>query len=292
MNSVASELAAEPLLFSWDSPRRRRAMLAAFLVLSLMAHALCFYVFQIVYSTPVALLPPPARVTFIAPDSEEGRTLLRWIDAEDPAVAFTTHPAPGVRLGALPRTEHLPSYSTVKPILKELPPLQPDLRVPSSRPPGAVHSIARKTASARGTARTYISFSKELDQFGAPTVLKFATAFQSTHQVIQRWTNKRACRSSVAVSHKTDKPAPNPALLSFGVWPQFNGAATSHPRSKHRQLPSRRDSRQSCYSSHHLSAAFSCGGVSILDSGRMEPPAARATVSSAPVALCDLRVRI
>jgi hypothetical protein len=37
---------------------------------------------------------------------------------------------------------------------------------------------------------------------------------------------------------------------------------------------------------------FSCGGVSILDSGRMEPPAARATVSSAPVALRDLRVRI
>ena len=111
MNSVASEIAAEPLLFSWDSPRRRRTMLAAFLVLSLMAHALCFYIFQIVYPTPVALLPPPARVTFIAPDSEEGRTLLRWIDAEDPAVAFTTHPAPGARLGALPKTEHLPSYS-------------------------------------------------------------------------------------------------------------------------------------------------------------------------------------
>jgi hypothetical protein len=66
MNSVASEIAAEPLLFSWDSPRRRRTMLAAFLVLSLMAHALCFYIFQIVYPTPVALLPPPARVTFIA----------------------------------------------------------------------------------------------------------------------------------------------------------------------------------------------------------------------------------
>jgi len=91
MNNVASEVAAEPLLFSWDSPRRRRTMLAAFLVLSLVAHALCFYVFQIVYPTPVALLPPPARVTFIAPDSEEGRTLLRWIDAEDPAVAFTTY---------------------------------------------------------------------------------------------------------------------------------------------------------------------------------------------------------
>ena len=141
MNSVASELAAEPLLFSWDSPRRRRTMLAAFLVLSLMAHALCFYVFQIVYPTPVALLPPPARVTFIAPDSEEGRTLLRWIDAEDPAVAFATHPAPGARLGALPRTEHLPSYSTIKPIFKELPPL----KLPRGAPPGHTFPFPRNS---------------------------------------------------------------------------------------------------------------------------------------------------
>ena len=170
MNSVATETAADPLLFSWDSPRQRKTMLAALLVLSLMAHALCFYVFQIVYPTPVALLPPPGRVTFIASDSEEGRTLLRWIDAEDPAVAFTTHPAPGARLAALPKTEHLPSYSAVEPILKELPPLKPDLRIPSSQPPGAVHSITRTTASARGTLRTYISFSKELDGFGTSTV--------------------------------------------------------------------------------------------------------------------------
>ena len=187
MNSFASEIAAEPLLFAWDSPRRQRTMLAAFLVLSLIAHAMCFYVFQIVYPTPVALLPPPARVTFIAPDSQEGRTLLRWIDAEDPAVAFTTHPAPGARLAALPKTDHVPSYSTVKPILKELPPFKPDLRIPSSRPPGAVHSVTRKTASARGTARTYIFFSKELDQFGAPTFPQpvFAISNEETPETLR-----------------------------------------------------------------------------------------------------------
>jgi len=185
MNSVASEIAGEPLLFSWDSPRRQRTMFAAFLVLALVAHALCFYLFQIVYPTPVALLPPPARVTFIAPDSEEGRTLLRWIDAEDPAVAFTTHPAPGARLAALPKTEHLPSYSAVEPILKELPPLKPDLRIPSSRPPGALRSVARKNVSARGMARTYISFSKELDGFGAPTLPQSGFATEETPETLR-----------------------------------------------------------------------------------------------------------
>ena len=187
MNNVASEIAAEPLLFGWDSPRRRRTMLAAFLVLSLIAHALCFYVFQIVYPAPVALLPPPGRVTFIAPRSEEGRTLLRWIDAEDPAVAFTTDSAPGARLGALPKTEHLPSYSTSGPVLKEPPTLKPDLRIPSSRPPGAVHSAARKATFARGSARTYISFSNELDQFGTPTVPQtgFGTSKEETPETLR-----------------------------------------------------------------------------------------------------------
>jgi hypothetical protein len=178
MNSGFSEIVAEPLLFGWASPRQRKAALAVFLVLSLVAHALCFYVFQIVYPTPVALLPPPARVTFISPASEESRTLLRWIDAEDPALAFTTHPPPGARLGALPTAEHVPSYSALEPILKEIPALKPDLHIPSSRPPGAVRAFSRKTVSAGGTSRTYISFSKELDQFGAPSLpqLRFAAS--------------------------------------------------------------------------------------------------------------------
>jgi hypothetical protein len=187
MNSGVSEIVTEPLLFSWDSPPQRKAVLAVFLVLSLLAHALCFYVFQIVYPTPVALLPPPARVTFIAPDSEEGRTLLRWIDAEDPALAFTTHPPPGAKLGALPTAEHVPSYSALEPILKEIPGLKPDLRIPSSRPPGAVRAFSRKTVSAGGTGRTHISFSRELDQFGAPRLpqLRFAASNEETPETLR-----------------------------------------------------------------------------------------------------------
>ena len=162
-------------------------MLAAFLMLSLLAHGLCFYLFQIVYPTPVALLPPPGRVTFIGPNSEQGRTLLRWIDAEDPAVAFTTHPVPGAQLAALPQTEHLPSYFTIKPILKELPSLKPDLRIPSSRPPSAVHSVLQKTGSAKGMARTHVSFSKELDRFGTATLPQsgFATLTEETPETLR-----------------------------------------------------------------------------------------------------------
>jgi hypothetical protein len=170
MNGVASEIAAEPLLFSWDSSQRQKAVLVLFVLLSLGAHALCFYIFQIVYPAPVAVLPPPARITFIAPDSDEGRTLLHWIDAEDPALAFTTLPPPGAQLRALSTAEHLPSYSALEPILKDLPARRPDLRIPSSQPPGAVHFLLRKTPSATASSKTLIGFSKDLDQFGAPSL--------------------------------------------------------------------------------------------------------------------------
>ena len=187
MNSAVSEIVAEPLLFSWDSPRQEKAVLAMFLVLSLVAHALCFYVFQVVYPTPVGLLPPPARITFIVPQSEEGRTLLRWIDAEDPALAFTTQPPPGARLGVLPKAEHVPSYSSLHAILKQIPALGPDLRIPSSRPAGAVPALSRKTASPVGSGRTYISFSNELDQFGVPSVLpsRFVASNEETPETLR-----------------------------------------------------------------------------------------------------------
>ena len=178
MNDLSPELATEPLLFSWDSPRRRQAAFLAFLALSLLAHAVCFYIFQVVYPPTVTLLPPPARVALITPASEEGRTLLRWIDAEDPAVAFTTHRPPEARLRALPKVEHVPSYHAMEPTLKELPALEVDSRAPDSQPPAAVPLMREKSASAAGSIPTSVSFSKELDAFGSATLpeLKFAAS--------------------------------------------------------------------------------------------------------------------
>jgi len=100
MNSLTLDSVTETLLFDWDSPRGRKVAITIFLALSFVGHALCFYIFQIVYPPTIALLPPPARVTLITPASEEGRTLLRWIDSEDPALAFTTRRPPE---GAAPR---------------------------------------------------------------------------------------------------------------------------------------------------------------------------------------------
>ena len=214
MSSSSSTSAVERLLFNWEPPRRQRATITAFLAISLVAHALCFYVFQIVYPPPVALLPPPVRVSVIASNSEGGRTLLRWIEAEDPALAFMTHRPPEARIRALPNVKHIPSYHAAEPALKQvaplvadgviltgisgaefgirgfidgwdpaehsarllreqketltfMAPLVADLRIPSSQAPGPVSTIHRTTAPNMEPAATTLSFSKELDGFGA-----------------------------------------------------------------------------------------------------------------------------
>jgi len=187
MNDLSPELATEPLLFSWDSPRRRQAAFLAFLAVSLLAHAVCFYIFQIVYPPTVTLLPPPARVALITPASEEGRTLLRWIDAEDPAVAFTTHRPPEARLRALTNVEHVPSYHAMEPTLKELPAVEVDSRAPDSQPPAAVPFRHEKSASAAGSIPTSVSFSKELNALGPATLPepKFVSSNGETPEAIR-----------------------------------------------------------------------------------------------------------
>jgi len=158
MNVSAPDLTTEPLLFSWERPQSERLAIAGFLVLSLLAHAFCFYLFQIVYPPTVSLLPPPARISVISSSSEEGRSLLRWIDAEDPALAFATQQPPEARLHALPKVEYVPSYFGVEPALKEVPRLDVNLSIPSAHPPGPVPFLHHQTMPAVGPSKTFVSF--------------------------------------------------------------------------------------------------------------------------------------
>jgi hypothetical protein len=158
----------QPLVFNWDPPRRRNLAIAGFLTASILAHAICFYVFQIVYPPVAALLPPPAHVNLINSNSEEGRTLLRWIDAEDPALASSTRRPPEAKAFALPKIQHVPSYSAAAPVLKEPPPLTVDLRLPSSQPPGPVSIPHRAVTPQTVAAPTSVVFSRELQTLGNP----------------------------------------------------------------------------------------------------------------------------
>ena len=169
------------LLFNWDAPRGRNLAIIGFLIASLVAHATGFYLFQIVYPPTVSLTPAPQRVNLITANSEQGATLLRWIDAEDPALASTTRKAPDARRYLLGKVQHFPSYFAREPALKAAPPLAVDLRVPSAQHPGPVPAPLRARSTPVGVAPTKVTFSNELDPLGQP---KFVPAnFKgSTHK--------------------------------------------------------------------------------------------------------------
>lgn len=170
MNPTVSAPATAPLLFNWEAPRRRKVAIAGFLGASVLAHAVCFYLFQIVYPPTIALLPAPARISLISANSEEGRTLLRWIEAEDPALASTTLRPQDAKAHVLPKVQHLPSYAGYEPALKEPPPLTVDLRMPSAQPARAVPMNHPRIPAVNRVAPTVVSFSNEIQNLGKGSV--------------------------------------------------------------------------------------------------------------------------
>src|SRR5437763_10960426 len=132
-----------PLLFNWDAPRRRNLAITGFLIVSFAAHAACFYLFQIVYPPTVSLTPAPQRISLIGSNSEQGATLLRWVDAEDPALVSTTRRPSDAKRYLLGKVEHIPSYFAIEPALQAAPPLNVDLRIPSAQPAGPVPTGTR-----------------------------------------------------------------------------------------------------------------------------------------------------
>lgn len=179
---------AEPtLLFNWRPPRSRKVSIALFICLSALVHAVCFYVFQIIYPAAVVLLPPPARVSLITPDSEQGRSLLQWIEAEDPALASAPQRPPELRRRALPRTPHIPSYVAEQPQLKHVPLPEVELRAPEVDPPAPIPPSPQPSPHSLGREPTGVRFSEEFAGRGAPFIPRpdFSAATRETPQAVR-----------------------------------------------------------------------------------------------------------
>jgi len=191
------EASANDLIFRWSPPARGKWAIAGFLLASLAVHAVGFYLFQILYPPAVALLPPPGRVSLIAPNSDEGLLLLRWLDAEDPALASTTQaPVEGKSL-TMPTIQHAPSYLGRQPPLIEIPRASPELRVPSANPPAPVERLTPRPRFPTKIAPTVVRFSSEFDKLGPVQIpdLKFHAPGHDAPQ---------AARFRIAVDDKGD----------------------------------------------------------------------------------------
>ncbi len=171
------------LLFRWERPRRRRFAIAGFVLASAGLHALCFYLFQVVYPPAISLLPPPAQVSVIAPTSSEARTFLNWLNAEDPALASQTQRPADARAFQLPKVAHVPSYLAVPPTLKELPQRRVVPLAPPAMPPAPVPEAPVADSITPVVAPTALYFSDPLrDLTVVHPDLKFRTSSREAPQ--------------------------------------------------------------------------------------------------------------
>ncbi len=123
------------LTFHWPDSRHVSFALPAFIVLSLFAHAVSFYIFQITYPPSAYIAPPPAQVSLLTANSPENESLLRWIEAEDPAIAAKP---PEVVPENLLTLDYKPSFTQVRAQPKTIPEAPQNFAYPPARSPLAL----------------------------------------------------------------------------------------------------------------------------------------------------------
>jgi hypothetical protein len=96
------------LIFRWPE-RRASLVLPIIFMLSVAAHGLAFYLFQVSYPPTVFISPPPAQITLLTPSTPENRTFLAWLDSQDPALPKKPQDINPSGLGEI---HYLSSYTT------------------------------------------------------------------------------------------------------------------------------------------------------------------------------------
>ncbi len=89
----------------------RVLVLVGFTGLSIMAHAFTFLLFQVVYPQRVTIPPPAQQVALLTASTPEQEAILRWVAAEDPALAAGSSVAVPPRLFQVP---YRPSFETLR----------------------------------------------------------------------------------------------------------------------------------------------------------------------------------
>jgi hypothetical protein len=150
-------------IFGWEVRRRFQWSLFGFVLLSATAHALTFFLFRIADPTRVSVPPPAPEVSLLLPTTPENRSLLRRIEADDPAleVAATSVRPPGLLDG-----KYKPSYETLRTSPRTVAESSDPVPIPPAKDPLAIIRGSRPREVPAGATPppvpTRVSFSPEL----------------------------------------------------------------------------------------------------------------------------------
>lgn len=115
------------LTFDWRDGRHISLMLPFCIVLSLLAHGMAGYLFQVTYPPAAPPQRPPAEVAFLSP-APGNEAVWQWIAAETPTAVLVRNVEPPAHLMEL---SYVPSFEQSAPVLKEAPNKPFALKFPS-----------------------------------------------------------------------------------------------------------------------------------------------------------------
>ncbi len=144
-----------PLVFQWERRSRVHWRLAGLVALSLLVHAVGFYVLQVAYVPTGSQPPPPVQVMMARPERPgdppetraQSRALAHWLAIADPSLATQpTSPEADRNPGNFAR--YVPSYKAAPPPFKPLDsPAAGTAAPPRPRPPGPVPILSANAAA-------------------------------------------------------------------------------------------------------------------------------------------------
>jgi len=146
--------APSALTFGWEHARQWTGALPRFLALSLGAHALTFFLFQIAYPERATISAPALTVNLLDPRRAEHQALLRLIEAEDPAPTLTAQSTVPAELLSVP---YRPSYATVRTFPQTLPEPRAAVQFPPARDPVAIIRSGNRIEPAVPRPRTAVA---------------------------------------------------------------------------------------------------------------------------------------
>lgn len=149
--------AADPVVaFAWPQRERFPLVLFGCVFLSAVAHLATFFVFQVIYPQRVTIPPPPPQVELLTASSPENEALLRWIDAEDPALVANAHAVLPPNLLDVPyrpsyeQSRLTPKGSVEAPVVVQFPPARSAFAVIRSVTPKAEPAARAAVATPSG----------------------------------------------------------------------------------------------------------------------------------------------
>ena len=156
---------SEPdLTFQWPAEKGFPFVLFFCVLGSVIAHGATFVLFQVVYPERVTIPHPAPRVSLLTPSSPENIALLRWIEAEDPALIASESP---IRPPGLVEVRYQPSFAELR-----TEPLGAPEEAPNQvRFPPAIDRLTARDAASKPTAAPSLA--------PRPSSIRFSDALSS-----------------------------------------------------------------------------------------------------------------